>query len=139
MTPTLAGPVYWRKNPLLASSMVPLLLTLADGRLSGYGPDDAVVLDGEATGVRGSLGRMGTFKLTVGGTKFALVGRGSVGGAERGHSDLQRARYEAFLARYAVTEQPGAAGPVDAVLNGSAAATMGMWRDALAAAGASMS
>lgn len=137
----LGGFLFWRRNPFLASSMVPILATLVGGRFTATGPQGATVFDAAAQEVSGRLGAMGTLKIRVRGTKFAIVGRGSLGGLEGSPSDAQRHQLRQFLADHpeAAAAQRGPAGVIDAVANGSAAARMRMWRDALTAAGATVS
>lgn len=135
----LASAVYWRKNPFMAAMMVPLVMTLAGGRLTAVGPDGDAVFDAPASSVTGKLGRMGTFKIVVNGRKFAIVGRGSLGGAEKRHSEAQHRYVQEFLQRYpqAASVQRDA-GAIDAFFNESAAAKLAVWRDALVAAGAAV-
>lgn len=118
--PVLAGPAFWRRNPFLASSMEAIVMTLVDGRFTAVGRDGMPLWDSPATAVTGSLGKMGTFKLTIHGQKFALVGRGSIGGMEHGHSDVQRQYLAGFVQQY-----PNSLAP-----------NLQAWRDALAASGA---
>lgn len=123
----VGGIAYWRKNPLIAASMVPIVMTLVHGRFTATDQFGMTVFDADAGDVSGKLGSLGTFKITVRGQKFALVGRGSIGGMESEFSPGQVMHLQGFVAQFplATTHNPDPP-------------TLEVWRDAVAAAGAAV-
>ncbi|MFF4652755.1 hypothetical protein [Streptomyces sp. NPDC001380] len=131
-----ASIVFWRRSRWNGARCEPLLMTLHGDRLRACDRDGGEVLTAAAGQVAARLSRLGTLTLTVGGHAYALVGRG--GAQSPAPSSLQQEGCAAFLADHPASAAPRRAGLLDQVLNGSAAAHMHTWADALAAAGAAV-
>ncbi|SBT42048.1 hypothetical protein GA0070611_1842 [Micromonospora auratinigra] len=110
-------------------------MTLDQGWLRARDRAGADLFAVPAGQVSGRLTRLGTLLLTVQGTRYALVGRGS--DISPDPSPQQRRECADFWAR---RPAPAAEGPgfLDMVFNGAAAWNTRTWRDALAAGGAAV-
>ncbi|QLQ35602.1 hypothetical protein [Micromonospora robiginosa] len=137
MTPdvTLASVVYWRRSLWNGMRCVPVLMTLDQGWLRARDRDGAEVFAVPAGQVRGRLTRLSTLLLTVGGRRYAIVGRGS--DVSPSPSADQRRELDEFWAHRAPPSGDGA-GFLDLVFNGGASFHTRSWRDALARAGAAV-
>jgi len=123
--------VYWRKSLWNGVRCVPVLMSLQQHRLRAYDRNGQLVFDVPAGEVSGRLTRFGTLLLTVGGKRYAIVGRGS--DVSPSPSTGQRQSQQDFWRnRPAPAAAGGGPGVFDAIANGSAAWHMRLWRDALA-------
>jgi len=125
-----AGVVYWRRSLWNGARCVPVVLSLLPGELRAQDRDGKVVFQGDPRQVDGRLTRLGTLLVTVGGKRYALVGRGA---------DLSPAPSAGQQAAVSAVRQPPAVtdgGAVDLLLNGGAAARMRAWHTWLGDAGA---
>lgn len=115
---------------------MPVLLTLDQGWLRARDATGGELFAVPAGQVGGRLSRLGTLLLTVGGRRYALVGRGS--DISPRPSPEQRRAFADFWAHRPAPVSGDAPGVLDAVFNGAAAWHTRTWRDALAAAGAAV-
>ncbi|MCW3843014.1 hypothetical protein ONA70_23220 [Micromonospora yasonensis] len=130
-----ASIVYWRRSIWNGRRCVPVLMTLDQGWLRARDRASADLFAVPAGQVSGRLSRLGTLLLTVGGRRYALVGRGS--DISPKPSPEQRRDFADF---WAGRPAPASGGPgfLDLVFNGAAAWQTRTWRDALAAGGAAL-
>lgn len=132
---TLASIVHWRRSLWNGRRCVPVLMTLDQGWLRAGDRRGAEVFAVPAGQVEGRLTRLGTLLLTVGGRRYAIVGRGA--DISPSPSPEQRRALDEFWAH---RSPPTADGPgfLDLVFNEGAAFHTRSWRDALARAGAAV-
>ncbi|MFI2713747.1 hypothetical protein ACH495_26850 [Micromonospora sp. NPDC018662] len=137
MTPDVAHAsiVYWRRSLWNGMRCVPVLMTLDQGWLRARDRVGAEVFAVPAGQVGGRLTRLGTLVLTVGGRRYAMVGRGASVSPDPS-ADQKRG----FADFWAHRTPPAGDGPgfLDQVFNGAAAFNTRAWRDALARAGVPM-
>ncbi|MET8912496.1 hypothetical protein [Micromonospora sp. NPDC004551] len=128
-----ASIVYWRRSIWNGRRCVPVLMTLDQGWLRARDRAGAEVFAVPAGQVGGRLTRLGTLLLTVGGRRYALVGRGATVSPEP--SPQQK---RGFVDFWAHRTPPAGDGPgfLDQLFNGAAAFNTRTWRNALTAGGA---
>ncbi|GGR75712.1 hypothetical protein GCM10010169_19750 [Micromonospora fulviviridis] len=112
---------------------MPVLMTLDQGWLRACDRSGAEVFAVPAGEVAGRLTRLGTLLLTVGGRRYALVGRDAAVSPDP--SPEQKHGFVDFCAH---RTPPTGDGPgfLDQLFNGAAAFNTRSWRNALAAGGA---
>lgn len=128
--------VYWRRSIWNGRRCVPVLMTLDQGWLRARDRAGAELFAVPAGQVSGRLSRLGTLLLTVGGRRYALVGRGS--DISPDPSPEQRRAFADFWAHRPAPATGDGPGVLDQVFNGAAAWHTRTWRDALAAGGAAV-
>ncbi|MEU7029111.1 hypothetical protein AB6O49_33665 [Streptomyces sp. SBR177] len=133
-----SGIMYWRRSLWNGFRCRPVLLTLENGRFRATDRRGDVVFDLPVTAVTGRLSRLGTLLLTLDGSRYDLVGRGSSVSPRPSRGQVEA--LAAFRARTgsAGPRAGGAAGVVDLAFNDGAGAVARDWRDTLGAAGAAL-
>jgi hypothetical protein len=130
-----ASIVYWRRSIWNGRRCVPVLMILDQGWLRARDRSGAELFAVPAGQVSGRLTWLGTLLLTVGGRRYAVVGRGS--DISPGPSPEQRQECAEFWA-HRPAPPTGGPGFLDQVFNGAAAWHTRTWRDVLAAGGATV-
>lgn len=138
MPPTFASGVYWRRSRWNGARCVPAVLSLRCGRLRLAAARD-VAFDAPCAEVTARFSRLHTMVLTVGGTRFDVVGIGS--SLSPSFTPAQREELRALQAEAAGTAVSPTAGALGAGLiasgvGGGAGGALGAAADVTAVVGA---